>query len=124
MLKKNFLLCLCAFLITSCSNNYSFSTNLDKSNFTEYFAAGEVEIYTEESTLPKPFTFMGIVEGEDCQAKPHHASPQKSNARTAARKQAFHKEANGIIFTGCTEIETKQCTLLLICYAKAYQTSS
>jgi len=117
-------------LLTNCSS--SVSTNLDKKNFQEYFSAATVEVYQHEQDIPTHHQFIGVVEGQDCQEKAHHAKPDKINARTKARQQAYKKQANGIVFTACAELsheeltqlsqssDTQQCYALTICYGKAY----
>ena len=118
-----------------CNSSYTVSTNLDKDNFSHYFSPSKVKVYQNEQEFTQAYQFIGLVEGEDCQLKAHHAPPDKVNARTNARRQAFEKQANGIIFTGCALIEnsdrkklfnneSKQCSAILVCYGKAYQISS
>jgi len=89
-----------------------------------------VTIYQSEEQITKRYKFIGLVEGEDCQLKVHHAAPDEINARTNARKQAFERKANAIIFTGCATIDAtsangqpqkKHCLSTLVCYGKAYQ---
>jgi RcsF protein len=109
--------------LVGCSGNYGFESNLKGDNFTEYFSASEVKIYEHENTFNAPHKYLGIVEGDDCQAKTHLAKPDKINARTAARKAAFQLNANAIVFTSCVDIESKQCVAQIVCYAKAYQVS-
>jgi RcsF protein len=118
-------------LITSCSNNF-FSTNLDKDNFRDYFSPSNVKIYQSEQDINARYQFIGIVEGQDCQVKAHHAAPDEINARTEARRLAYEKQANGIVFTKCALIpqeqlvqlsdstDAQQCHAIVICYAKAY----
>ncbi|MEW6982710.1 Rcs stress response system protein RcsF [Colwelliaceae bacterium 6471] len=113
--------CALALLLSSCAKNYSVSTNLDKKNFQEYFSAAKVKIYQSEAQFPGRYRFVGLVEGQDCQVKAHHAAPDEINARTDARKKAYLQSANAVIFTGCTAVEAKECSALLVCYAKAYQ---
>ena len=110
-------------LISSCGS-YSVSTNLDKQRFKDYFSPTEVKIYQNEQEFTDKHQFIGLVEGQDCQIKAHHAAPDEINARTQARKQAYNQEANAVIFTTCVDIESQQCTKLLVCYAKAYQVST
>ena len=109
------------FLLSGCAGNYTVNTNLDKENFQHYYAPSKVNIYKDESSFSGRYQFIGLVEGQDCQEKPHHAAPDEVIARTEARRQAFDKKANGIIFTGCAMIESKQCTSLLVCYGKAFK---
>lgn len=118
-------------LISACSSNYV-ATNLDKNNIDVYFSAAKVTIYQQEQDLPTKHHYISVVEGQDCQIKSHHAAPDIINARTQARQQAFNKNANAIIFTGCTTLDNqqlkklakssdaKQCHGIIICYAKAF----
>jgi len=111
--------------LSGCSSHYSLSTNLDKENFKTYFSPSQVKIVTSESDFSGRFKLTGLVEGQDCQAKPHHAKPDKISARTQARRQAFEQKSNAVIFTGCAMINddqaSKQCHATVVCYAKAYQ---
>jgi len=118
-------------ILASCSNNYV-ATNLDKENFNEYFSPAKVKIYETEQSISTQYQLIGVVEGQDCQKKPHHAAPDKINARTQARQQAFDKNANAVVFTGCVELtpeqlahlgdsnDAQQCYAIIICYAKAF----
>ncbi|WDE01372.1 Rcs stress response system protein RcsF [Thalassomonas actiniarum] len=112
---------LAAALLGGCSSQYQVSTNLDEENFREYFSPTRVKIYQNEQEFPGDHRYIGLVEGQDCQLKPHHAAADEINARTEARRQADEKKANAVIFTGCTEIKSAQCISLRVCYAKAYQ---
>lgn len=116
-------------LTASCSSKYTVSTNLDKENFTNYFAASQVTVYENNQTLPSPNQYIGLVEGLDCQLKAHHASPTELIAKQAARRKAFEINANGVVFTSCSLIEHEQlqrvtgkhCLSTLVCYGKAYR---
>ncbi len=110
-----------ATLLTSCAQVSDVSTNVDPENFRQYFAPAKVKIVESEQQLNGKFKLIGVVEGEDCQEKPHLAAPDPIAARTMARAKAFELGANAIIFSGCTSVETKQCVANLICYGKAYQ---
>jgi RcsF protein len=110
--------------LVSCSTQYQVSTNLDKKNFQQYFAPTSVKIFQNERDFTSSYQFIGAVEGQDCQVKSHLAAPDKVIARTRARAQAFKKNANAIIFTGCALIEddksSRQCLSTVVCYGKAY----
>jgi len=118
-------------LLTGCNNSYV-STNLDEENFSHYFSASNVKIYQHENEIKTHYQYLGVIEGQDCQIKPHHAAPDEVNARTQARQQAFKQEANGVVFTGCVLLtpqqlsqlnqsnEAQQCHAIVICYAKAF----
>ena len=118
-------------LLTSCSVPYV-STNLDKSNFSNYFSPSNVKIYKSESDIKTRYQFIDTVEGEDCQSKAHHALPDEINARTQARLNAFSLNANGVVFSKCAVLtqeelsslnksnDAQQCHSIIICYAKAY----
>lgn len=135
MIKKLFIILIMVIttntLIISCSNRIV-STNLDKDNFEQYFSASAVKIYNNEKDINTRYQLIGSVEGQDCQIKTHHAVPDKVNARTQARQQAFNLKANGVVFTGCAMLsqeklsqlnksnDARQCHAVIICYAKAY----
>lgn len=108
-------------LLAGCANNMQVETNLDEENFTEYFAAGSVEMFDSTNALPGPAKFIGLVEGESCQMNASDALASAADARTAARKKAAALDANAVVFTSCVEIDEPQCHMLLICYGKAYQ---
>mgnify|MGYP000492364745 CR=1 FL=1 len=118
-------------ILAGCSTGY-LSTNFDRDNINHYFSAANVNIYKSEADIKSRYQFIDLVEGQDCQIKPHHAKPDEINARTQARQQAFDKKANGIIFSNCVLLDqvqlkqlnnsndAKQCHSIVICYAKAY----
>lgn len=121
-----------AFFVSACGTHYQVSTNLDKENFQQYFSASEVKIFESEQAMPSQRQFIGLVEGQDCQVKSHHAQPDKIIARTQARQQAYEKKANAVVFIGCAELsskqlaqlsqsnDAKQCHAITICYGKAF----
>lgn len=110
-------------LLQGCSH-FTTSTNLDSRNFDNYFSASHVIIYSNEKEFKSTYQYIGLVEGEDCQAKAHYAKPDEIIARTNARKHADKIKANAIIFTGCALINNnqseKQCVATTVCYGKAY----
>lgn len=114
-----------AIALSGCSSHYTLSTNLDKENFKTYFSPAQVKIVESESDFTGRYKLIGLVEGQDCQAKPHHAKPDEIAARTQARLQAFEQKSNAVIFTGCALISddqaSKHCHATVVCYAKAYQ---
>ena len=122
---KNLLLSAFILLLSGCAANYTVKTNVDRENFKHYFSPVEVKIYSSEQDINGEYQLVGIVEGEDCQTKAHHQQPDEIVARTNARRQAYNKKANAIIFTGCALIEKnqadKQCIATTVCYGKAYQ---
>jgi RcsF protein len=117
-----------ALTVNACSSNYSVSTNLDKSNFDDYFSHAQVRIVENESDFSSRYKLVGMIEGQSCQEKAHHAAPDEITARTDARRNAFQQQANAVIFTGCALIDDtnaeKHCHATLVCYAKAYQVES
>jgi len=139
MNKRNFiipfLILITMTLIAGCNSRHVL-TNFDKENFSDYFSASKVKIYTQEKEITTHYKYIGVVEGQDCQIKPHHAAPDKINARTQARHRAFEQQANGVIFTGCALLtseqlaqlnntnDAQQCHAIVICYAKAFAIKS
>lgn len=126
------------YLVTACASQYQVKTNLDKSNFKDYFSPTAVTIYPDEQSMLKTkdskknqttkFQYLGAVEGDDCQEKTHHQAPDEINARTDARRKAYDLGANAIIFSGCALIEKndadKKCLATTVCYGRAYQLSA
>ena len=110
-------------LLSACANGPSIETNLDKENFDDYFAAGNVIVYQNEDELPGKVVSLGLVEGESCKAKENDIPANAADARTMAREKAASMEANAVIFTSCTLIEDQQCLEMMVCYGKAFQVS-
>lgn len=120
----SFVILALSILLSSCSSNFTTRTNLDAKNFSDYFSPSKVSIITSINDLEGEYKYLGLVEGEDCQKKQHHAKPDEINARTQARKKAYKLNANAIIFTGCAQLNkeatSKQCVSATVCYAQAY----
>lgn len=110
----------CILLTTSCAN-FTTSTNLDRSNFEEYFAPSKVKIYKSVEELPQQRQYIGVIEGEDCQISERDEKVDLIDARTNARRIANKLEANAIIFSQCVNVKNRSCADLLICYAHAYK---
>ena len=112
-------------LAVGCAKINDISTNLDRDNFKHYFSPTKVKIVESEKELTGKYKFVGLVEGESCQAKVHHAAPNEIDARTEARRKAYKLEANAIIFSRCVMIEedqaAKYCVASTVCYGRAYQ---
>lgn len=112
-------------LAVGCAKINDISTNLDRDNFKHYFSPTKVKIVESEKELTGKYKFVGLVEGESCQAKAHHAAPNEIDARTQARRKAYELEANAIIFSRCVMIEedqaAKYCIASTVCYGRAYQ---
>jgi RcsF protein len=116
---------LMAILTTSCAKINDVSTNLDRDNFKHYFSPTKVKIYHSEKEFLGKAKFLGLVEGESCQAKAHHAAPNEIDARTEARRRAYQLEANAIIFSQCVLIAddkaAKNCLATTVCYGRAFK---
>lgn len=114
-------------LTSSCAEINNVSTNLDRKNFEEYFAPTKVTIYEDEKDfLDNHYEYAGLVEGQDCQLKEHHAAPDPIRARTQARSKAHELGANAIVFSNCAVIDqstlsNSSCLSTVICYGSAYK---
>ena len=112
-------------LASGCAKINDISTNLDRDNFKNYFAPTKVKIVESEKDFTGKYLFIGLVEGESCQEKSHHAAPNEIDARTEARRQAYKLDANAIIFSQCVIIEedkaAKYCLASTVCYGRAYK---
>ncbi|WP_406021683.1 Rcs stress response system protein RcsF [Succinivibrio sp.] len=110
---------LSALLLASCSS-FEFKTNLDPSNFTEYFKPSSVEEVTEEELVSKPYRTVKTVEGLSCQEDEKDAVATEADARTKARIKAADAGANAIRFDKCVHLKnTKACRVSITCYADA-----
>ncbi|MBU2871657.1 rcsF protein [Colwellia sp. E2M01] len=111
-------------LISSCSGNYTFNSNVKPDNAEQYFSASNVKIYNSVTEFSGPSELIGLVEGDDCQTKAHLAPPDPINARTQARQAAYAKQANAVIFTSCINIDAQHCVAQIVCYGKAYKVAA
>lgn len=115
-MKYLFLLCT---LLTGCSN-YPIHTNLDKENFTDYFAVSNVQYYQTEALQKYHVEQLGFVEGESCQQMLNQPPAEQEQAMIAAKRKAAALGANGIIIRSCiTPPPSKTCHSSYVCYADA-----
>ncbi len=106
------------FLCLSCSY-FSFETNLDYDNISDYFAPSQVNVYTNEELMDANYLDLGFVEGFVCQEKESDKPATVKDARFDARQQGAKAGANGIIFTKCVELEnTSTCLTSVSCYGR------
>ncbi|GAA4874374.1 Rcs stress response system protein RcsF [Ferrimonas pelagia] len=107
-------------LLAGCSTDLSFSSNLDKDNFDDYFAAGQVKLL---DTIPPQAKRLGLVEGQSCQSGPQYPIPTPAEARTDLRKQAAALGANAVQLQLCTELEPGDngCLASMVCYGEALE---
>jgi hypothetical protein len=106
-------------LLAGCSG-YSFHTNLDKENFTEYFKPGSVSLVTEQDLADLDYRILGTVEGNSCQEKARDAAPTEGDARTDARLKSADLGGNGLIISKCLTLEnTPGCVSSVVCYGQA-----
>ncbi len=110
---------LLSLLLAGCSN-YSFHTNLDKENFTEYFKPGTVTLVDKEQLDTLQYQVLGTVEGESCQEDDTQAVPIIGDARTEARVRTADLGGNGLLISKCIELgQTPGCKASITCYGQA-----
>ncbi|MCI6797033.1 MAG: exopolysaccharide synthesis regulator RcsF [Succinatimonas sp.] len=113
------LLVLAALVLSGCSG-YAFHTNLDPSNFKEYYKPSGVTEVTDEDLEGKPYKSKGMVTGLSCQVKEGEHVATASEARTQAKIKAVDLNANAIRFKQCVRLEnTPACIVSYSCYADA-----
>ena len=106
-------------VLTSCSN-FEFKTNVDPSNFKEYFKPSYVSEVTEAELETMPNRSLGLVEGVSCQIKDTDEIATEADARTKARIKAVDLGANAIKFGKCVHLtNTPVCLVSVTCYADA-----
>ena len=117
-------LCLPLSLLMSGCANYTFTSNLDKQNFDDYFAVSKVKYYQAEQLSQFYVQQLGMVEAEDCQTLANQPPASKQQAMISAKRQAAKLGANGIIIDACiAPVSSKQCISSYICYASAIKVS-
>ena len=106
-------------LLSGCST-YPLQTNLDKDNFTDYFAVSDVEYYTTSSLQNDRVEQLGLVEGESCQTADNLPPAEEQQAKIAAKRKAAALNANGIIIRSCiAPPASKACLSSYVCYGDA-----
>lgn len=116
---NKFLLICAALLLNACSG-YSFHTNLDPSNFKEYYKPSGVTVVDDEALANKPYKNKGLVTGLSCQARTSDPVVTVAEARTDAKIKAVDLNANAIRFKKCVRLEnTPACVVSWSCYADA-----
>ena len=116
---NKFLLICAALLLNACSG-YSFHTNLDPSNFKEYYKPSGVTVVDDEDLANKPYKNKGLVTGLSCQARTSDPVATVAEARTEAKIKAVDLNANAIRFKKCVRLEnTPACVVSWSCYADA-----
>jgi|SRR5574344_261101 RcsF protein len=114
-----YLVILAALVLSSCSS-FEFKTNLDPSNFKEYYKPSGVTEVSEEDLENTPNRSLGVVSGLSCQLKDSDAVATEVKARTEARIKAVDLGANAIKFGKCVHLSnTPACKVSVTCYADA-----
>ena len=117
MMKFSYLLA--ATLLTGCSG-YSFHTNLDKENFTEYFKPGSVALVDKAQLAELDYQILGTVEGVSCQEDNSQPVPVIGDARTEARTRTADLGGNALLISKCIELQqTPGCQASITCYGQA-----
>ncbi len=117
---KKAIIVACAGLILSGCSNYTFHTNLDPSNFAEYYKPSGAKVVTDSDLEGLAYKVKGEVAGLSCQAKEHESVATAAAARTSARVKAVDLGANAVRFKKCIRLEnTPACLVSYTCYADA-----
>ncbi len=113
-------------LLSACSSNYTFNSNLDGEAIDEYFKPAGVVLYKDGERPQGAFEIIGLVEGESCQETEHGVPANIADARTEARKKAVELGANGLIVKKCllTEQKTNTCFTQAFCVGQAIKTET
>lgn len=105
--------------LAGCSG-YSFHTNLDPSNFKEYYKPSGAEVVEDSDLEGVAYKVKGEVTGLSCQSKEHEPVATAAEARTRARVKAVDMGANAVRFTRCVRLEnTPACLVSYTCYGDA-----
>lgn len=113
-----FLVVISSSVLLSCSY-FSFESNVDPSNFTDYFAQSTVTVYSDKELMDMDYAEVGFIEGLSCQEQSNDRPASEGEARTLAKKQAAEKGANGIVFSKCVTLSnTASCVSSVSCYGR------
>lgn len=106
-------------ILAGCSQ-YSFHTNLDKENFTNYFKPGTVTLIDKAQLDDLNYVVLGTVEGNACQENDLQAAPSAGDARTEARRRTADMGGNALLISQCLELgATPGCKASITCYGQA-----
>lgn len=113
------LLPLCGLALTGCAGDYAIDSNLDRSEFEQYFAPSQVQLLSPETPIGNA-EVLGLVEGISCQQRPQDVPANDADARTEMRLEAGKLGANAVRLHQCIPLEEQPgCTSARACYGKA-----
>ncbi|KFZ36077.1 hypothetical protein HR45_18540 [Shewanella mangrovi] len=107
-------------LLSACSSDYVFKSNLDADAINDYFKPSQVKLF-DKSMPSGPYVALGMIEGSDCQIDQNAAPASLANARTDARRKAADMKANGLIIKKCAEVPepAQGCFTRTLCVGQA-----
>lgn len=120
MILKIFMAGAAALVLTACQGGVSVDTNLNPSNFTDYFKASTVDVVEYEDLGARPYAVIAPVHGLSCQKDEDDFPANEADARTAMKRTAADKGANALVINKCVRAkETGVCYLSVTCYGDA-----
>lgn len=118
-MKKFIVFSAVAALCAGCES-FTFTTNLDPENFTEYYKPSTVETVTDTDLETLRHKSLGTVAGLACQARERDYIATEADARTDAKLKAAQMGADAIKFGRCVRLEnTPACKVSITCYGEA-----
>lgn len=114
------LLALSSFFLFGCGV-INFSSNIDPSNFKEYYKSSLVKLYSKDELVNlEQYDDLGAVEGIDCQINSLFPMPKESVAKKNMLEQSYDLGANAVIFDKCVSIsDTLNCEHEISCFGRA-----
>ncbi|WP_406666682.1 Rcs stress response system protein RcsF [Gallaecimonas sp. GXIMD1310] len=110
-------------LLTGCASQYAVHTNLDKENFSHYFAPSGVKLVTADSLAGQSYQVLAMVSGDSCQQQPNLPPANASDARTDARRKAAKLGANALLVRQCLTLSGDDaapgCITQVVCQGQA-----
>ncbi len=108
-----------AALLAACSG-VSVQTNLNPSNFTEYFKPSTVEVVTFADLEDQIYQVIAPVHGLSCQRDADDFPANETDARVDLLRRAADKGANAVVINKClTARDTGACSISVTCYGDA-----
>lgn len=122
----NKIITICLLLLTGCAGEYTFNSNLNSEAIDDYFKAGDVTVYSNQTPPPHQFIALGTVEAEVCQEIESAPPISVSDARTKLRRVTADKGGDGVIIHRCSLFESSEqgCFSRAFCVGEAIKATN
>ncbi len=106
-------------LLSGCSGNYQFNSNIDPTNIKSYFQERDIPLLTE---MPAGATSFGIIDANSCQTSANMPIANTVDAHNQLRQQAYQMGGNAIVLLQCASFTGEiGCLTSVYCSAKVIE---